>query len=79
MFKRDVASLGLAFPIPVIFIEGDTDYNTPAGPAEQFFNQITAPHKEFVWVHGGSHFIPFERPNEFLAELVTHVRPLAGN
>jgi pimeloyl-ACP methyl ester carboxylesterase len=79
MFKRDVASLGLAFPIPVIFIEGDTDYNTPAGPAEQLFNQITAPHKEFVWMHGGSHFIPFERPNEFLAELVTHVRPLAGN
>ncbi|PMX56145.1 alpha/beta hydrolase, partial [Pseudomonas sp. FW305-33] len=24
-------------------------------------------------------FIPFERPDEFLAELVTHVRPLAGN
>jgi len=77
--QRDVASLGLAFSIPVIFIEGDTDYNTPAGPAEELFNQITAPHKEFVWVRGGSHFIPFERPDEFLAELVTHVRPLAGN
>lgn len=79
MFKRDVASLGLAFPIPVILIEGDADYNTPSEPAEQLFNQITAPYKEFVRVHGGGHFIPFDRPDEFLANLVAHVRPLAGN
>jgi pimeloyl-ACP methyl ester carboxylesterase len=79
MFKRDIASLGTAFPIPVVFIEGDADYNTPGGPAEQFFNQITAPHKEFVWIRGGDHFIPFDRPDEFLAELVAHVRPFADN
>lgn len=39
MFKRDVASLGLAFPIPVILIEGDADYNTPSEPAEQLFTR----------------------------------------
>ncbi|MGX4770857.1 alpha/beta fold hydrolase [Bradyrhizobium guangdongense] len=77
MFKRDVASLGLSFPIPMIFIEGDADYNTPSEPAEQLFNQITAPHKEFVRVHGGGHFIPFDRPDEFLAELMAHVMPFA--
>ncbi|WFU75912.1 alpha/beta hydrolase [Bradyrhizobium sp. CB2312] len=79
VFKRDVASLGLAFPIPVVFIEGDADYNTPSGPAEQLFNQIIAPHKEFVRVRGGGHFIPFDRPDEFLAELVAYVRPLVPN
>ncbi|QOG17390.1 alpha/beta fold hydrolase [Bradyrhizobium sp. SEMIA] len=79
MFKRDVAALGLAFPIPVVFIEGDADYNTPSGPAEQLFNQIIAPHKEFVRVRGGGHFIPFDRPDEFLAELVAYVRPLVPN
>ena len=79
MFKGDVASLGLAFPIPMIFIEGDADYNTPSEPAEQLFNQITAPHKEFVRVQGGGHFMPFDRPDEFLAELVAYVRPLALN
>jgi pimeloyl-ACP methyl ester carboxylesterase len=79
MFKRDIAALGLAFPIPVIFIEGDADYNTPGGPAEQLFNQITAPHKEFVWVRGGDHFIPFDRPDEFLAELVARVVPFTRN
>ena len=79
MYRRDVASLGLAFPIPVVFIEGDTDYNTPSGPAERLFDQITAPHKEFVWVRGGDHFIPFDRPDEFLTALLTHVRRFASN
>jgi pimeloyl-ACP methyl ester carboxylesterase len=77
MFKRDIRSLGPAFSTPVVFIEGDADYNTPIGPAEQFFDQITAPHKEFVRVAGGDHFIPFDRPDQFLAALVTHVKPLA--
>lgn len=77
MFKRDVASLGLAFPLPVIFIEGDADYNTPLQPARELFDQITAPHKEFVQVRGGGHFIPFDRPDEFLAGLVAHVKPFA--
>jgi hypothetical protein len=30
-----------------------------------------------VPVHGGDHFIPFDRPDQFLAELVARVRPLA--
>jgi len=79
MVRRDLASLGLEFPIPMFFIEGDSDDITPGGPAEQYFNQITAPHKEFVWVRGGDHFIPFDRPDEFLTELVARVRPFAGN
>jgi pimeloyl-ACP methyl ester carboxylesterase len=79
MVRQDLASLGLDFPIPVFFIEGDADDITPGGPAEQYFKEITAPHKEFVWVRGGGHFIPFDRPDEFLTELVARVRPFAGN
>lgn len=78
MFQRDLASLGLEFSIPVVFIEGDEDEVTPSGPAEQYFKQIIAPHKDFVLVHGGDHFIPFDRPDQFLAELVARVRPLAN-
>jgi pimeloyl-ACP methyl ester carboxylesterase len=77
MMQRDLASLGFEFSIPVIFIEGDADDITPSGPAEHYFQQIIAPHKEFVLVHGGDHFIPFDRPDQFLAELVARVRPLA--
>lgn len=79
MFQHDMASIGFDFSIPMFFIEGDADGVTPSEPAEQFFNQIKALHKEFVWVRGGDHFIPFDRPDEFLAELVARVRPFASN
>jgi len=77
MVQRDLASLGFEFPIPIVFIEGDADDITPSGPAEHYFEQIIAPQKDFVPVHGGDHFIPFDRPDQFLAELVARVRPLA--
>lgn len=79
MFTHDVAALGLAFPIPMIFIEGDADYNTPIEPAERLFDQIMSPHKEFVRVRGGDHFIPFDRPGDFLTELVARVIPFTRN
>jgi len=77
MVQRDLASLGLEFLLPMVFIEGDQDDVTPSGPAEHYFHQIVAPHKDFVLVHGGDHFIPFDRPDQFLAELVARVRPFA--
>jgi pimeloyl-ACP methyl ester carboxylesterase len=78
MFQRDLASLGFEFSIPMFFIEGDEDYVTPSGPAEQYFKQIVAPHKDFVLFHGGDHFIPFDRPDQFLADLVARMRPFAN-
>jgi pimeloyl-ACP methyl ester carboxylesterase len=78
MFQRDLASLGFEFSIPMFFIEGDEDYITPSGPAEQYFKQIIAPHKDFVQIHGGDHFIPFDRPDRFLTDLVARVRPFAN-
>jgi len=77
MFQSDMASIGFEFSVPMFFIEGDTDGVTPSEPAAQYFKEITAPHKEFVQVPGGDHFIPFDRPDEFLAELMARVMPFA--
>jgi pimeloyl-ACP methyl ester carboxylesterase len=77
MGRADLRSLGLDFAIPMFFFEGAVDYNTPIEPAEQYFKEIDAPHKEFVRFDGGDHFIPLDRPDEFLTELLAHVRPLA--
>jgi len=77
MFQSDTASLGFEFSIPMFFIEGEVDGVTPGEPAERYFKEITAPHKEFVWVSGGDHFIPFDRPDQFLAELAARVMPFA--
>ena len=78
MVQRDLASSGFEFPIPVVFIEGDEDDITPSEPAEHYFNHIIAPHKDFVLLHGGDHFVPFDRPDQFLAELLARVRPFAN-
>jgi len=77
MNQVDLRSLGVEFAIPMFFFEGTEDYMTPIQPAEQYFDQIEAPHKEFVRFESGDHFIPLDRPDEFLAELLTRVRPLA--
>ena len=77
MGRGDLRSLGLDFAIPMFFFEGAVDYNTPIEPAEQYFKEIEAPHKEFVRFDDGDHFIPLDRPDEFLTELLAHVRPLA--
>lgn len=79
MFQSDMASIGFEFSIPVFFIEGDADGVTPSEPAEQYFKVITAPHKEFARARGGDHFVPFDRPDEFLAELIARVMPFARN
>jgi pimeloyl-ACP methyl ester carboxylesterase len=75
--KTDLRSLGLDFAVPIFFFEGTADTNTPIEPAEQYFKEITAPHKEFVRFEGANHFLPFNRPDEFLKELLARVRPLA--
>lgn len=77
MMRSDLWSLGTEFSVPMFFFEGTEDIVTPMEPAYAYFAQIKAPQKEFVRLKGGDHFIPFDRPDEFLAQLMEHIRPLA--
>jgi pimeloyl-ACP methyl ester carboxylesterase len=77
LIKADLRSLGLNFSIPIFFFEGTADSTTPIEPAEQYFKEITAPHKEFVRFEGANHFLPLNLPDVFLEELLARVRPLA--
>lgn len=79
MAKNDLRSLGLEFSVPIFFFEGTLDSMTPIEPAEQYFEAIKAPHKEFIRFDGANHFFPFNRPDAFFKELLVHVRPLAEN
>jgi pimeloyl-ACP methyl ester carboxylesterase len=76
MIQSDLWSLGTDFSIPMFFFEGTDDFMTPIEPAYAYFEQIMAPQKEFVLFKGGDHFIPFDRPVEFLTQLLAHIRPL---
>ncbi len=72
-----MADLGLSFAIPVFFFQGAEDFTTPTELAHQYLDSLHAPQKAFVPIQGGGHFAVFMRSNQFLAELVERVRPLA--
>ncbi len=69
--------LGLAFAVPVFFFQGAEDFTTPTALARAYLEMIRAPQKAFVPIEGGGHFAVFMRSDQFLAELVKRVRPLA--
>ncbi|MGO9932427.1 MAG: alpha/beta fold hydrolase [Steroidobacteraceae bacterium] len=72
----DLPSLGLTFDVPIFFFEGTHDQQTPMELAERYFDAIEAPQKRFVRFEGCHHFVVMNRPDAFLRELLTHVRPL---
>jgi len=77
MLSADLAMLGLDFRIPIFIIQGADDERTQAILAKSYFEKITAPHKEFVLIEGGGHFVALSMADRFLDELVTRVRPMA--
>jgi pimeloyl-ACP methyl ester carboxylesterase len=72
----NLPALGLRFEVPIFFFEGTCDQQTPTELAEQYFDNIEAPHKEFVRFEGCHHFVVMNRPDDFLRKLVTRVLPL---
>jgi|SRR5579872_4408466 len=71
----DLPSLGLTFDMPMFFFESTFDQQTPIELAEEYYNQINAPHKEFVRFEGCHHFVVMNRPDDFLKEILNRVRP----
>jgi hypothetical protein len=45
--------------------------------ARAFFEDVMAPEKRFGLIADAWHFAAFQQPEEFLRQLLMHVRPLA--
>jgi pimeloyl-ACP methyl ester carboxylesterase len=73
----DLPALGLEFSVPVFFFHGTDDQQTPMELAEEYFQRIRAPQKEFVPFIGCHHFVAINRPDDFLRELVGRVLPFS--
>ncbi len=71
------ADFGLTFAVPIFFFQGAEDFTAPTALAREYLEMIQAPQKAFVPIEGGGHFAVFMRSDQFLAELVKRVRPLA--
>ncbi|MDQ6597859.1 alpha/beta hydrolase [Bacillus salipaludis] len=75
LIKFDFKKYG-KFEVPVYILHGDNDIITPSELARAYYDEIEAPHKEFVLIKKAGHLACFARPNQFLEELVKRVRPL---
>jgi proline iminopeptidase len=65
------------FSVPMVFIQGSEDIQTPTALVEQYYEAIYAPKKEFVRLSGGGHAALLAMPEAFLCELKVHVRRFA--
>ncbi|MCY0994510.1 alpha/beta hydrolase [Nannocystis sp. ILAH1] len=73
--RYDVRREGTRFELPFFLFQGDDDVFTQSEPAQQFFAEVEAPHKEFAAIRDAGHFAAFTRPQEFLEELRVRVLP----
>jgi pimeloyl-ACP methyl ester carboxylesterase len=65
------------FAVPVVVIQGADDIQTPASLAAEYVEAIQAPSKRYVSLPGGGHYAMLAMADDFLAALLTEVRPLA--
>lgn len=65
----------LSFKMPVFFILGRYDHQTPSELAEAYFNRLTAPDKELVYFEHSAHAPPWEEPDRFFDVMVNDIKP----
>ncbi|MFH9355298.1 serine aminopeptidase domain-containing protein [Kitasatospora sp. NPDC017646] len=53
---------GTTFQLPFFVFQGDSDVLTPPEPAKRFFDDVTAPDKDFALIRSASHFASFRHP-----------------
>jgi pimeloyl-ACP methyl ester carboxylesterase len=66
------------FQTPIVMFEGRHDYTTPSEVVAEWFAEVEAPVKKFVWFEHSAHMMPVEEPGRLLVHLVQDVLPLAG-
>ncbi|WP_460491330.1 hypothetical protein [Dactylosporangium cerinum] len=59
----------------LLTFRGEQDVITPAASARRFFDDATAPVKDFALIGEASHWASFRHPDQFLDLMLTKVRP----
>lgn len=71
----DARAYGTAYSVPVYYLMGETDYQTPITLAKEWFDQIEAPDKAFFTIKGAGHAAMIDKPGEFAQILTQAIRP----
>lgn len=63
----------LKFQVPVYFMVGSCDYNTPFELTQEYYELIEAPKKKIFYFQNSGHYIPFVEPQKFNHILINQV------
>ena len=64
------------FKIPMIYIAGDKDWITPYPMVEDYYKQINAPHKDFIFIENAGHIPMMDNPKSFCDAVISALRKL---
>ena len=65
MSKKDSISCITELTVPVLLISGENDMICPTQATQNWFDNLKAPHKEFIKIKNAAHMVNFEQPNEW--------------
>jgi pimeloyl-ACP methyl ester carboxylesterase len=71
----DAHNYGTDYPIPVYYIMGENDYQTPYPLAKEYFEVITAPEKQFFSIRDAGHMTMLDNKAAFNQALLEEIRP----
>lgn len=75
MFEEyDARKLGTHYQVPVYYIMGENDYQTPVPLAQELFEQLTAPTKKLLLIPKAGHFTMGDNPQGFNEVLLGEIR-----
>lgn len=79
MFEEyDALKFGLDYQVPVYYIMGENDYQTPVPLAQELYEQIRAPKKKIFIVPDAGHFTMHDNPQGFNEALLGEIRAIIG-
>lgn len=71
----DLSSQVPELEIPIYFLIGRHDYNTPFKLTEEYFSQLEAPYKELIWFDRSAHSPMYEEADKFNKVLIEKILP----
>jgi pimeloyl-ACP methyl ester carboxylesterase len=76
LFAYDAHDFGVSYEMPVFYVIGENDYQTPIVLSEAFFGEINAPVKRFFTVPAAGHMTMTDNKTEFTRVLLEEIAPL---
>ena len=70
---------GVSYSMPIIYILGENDYQTPTSLAHKYFEKINAPIKKIFILSNAGHASMMDKPDEFSEILKNEVLPVISS